>query len=114
MCIRDRLRTDQDVEQGEKQTQCPIVNVRINNCDIKMLVDTGSQMSVLNSAWIQRNKKYFKNTAILPVNNMNITTATNKKEKVRQQAYITLTYKNLELEYPMIIMHKLILSLIHI
>ena len=59
MCIRDRLPTDQDVEQVEKQTQCPIVTVRINNCDIKLLVDTGSHMSILNSAWIQRNKKYF-------------------------------------------------------
>ena len=73
-----------------------------------MLVDTGSQLSVLNAAWVQRNKKYFKNTAILPVNNLNITTATNKKERVKQQAYVTLTYKNLELEHPMIIMHKLI------
>ena len=36
------LRTDQDVERVEKQTQCPIVTVRINNCDIKLLVDTGS------------------------------------------------------------------------
>ena len=73
-----------------------------------MLIDTGSQLSVLNAAWVQRNKKYFKNTAILPVNNLNITTATNKKERVKQQAYVTLTYKNLELEHPMIIMHKLI------
>ena len=58
-------------------------------------------------AWIQHNKKHFKNTAILPINNMNITTATNKKERVKQQAYVTLTYKNLELACPMIIMHKL-------
>ena len=73
-----------------------------------MLVDTGSQLSVLNAAWVQHNKKHFNNTAILPVNNMNITTATNKKERVKQQAYVTLTYKNLELTLPMIIMHKLI------
>ena len=73
-----------------------------------MLIDTGSQLSVLNAACVQRNKKYFKNTAILHVNNMNITTATNKRERVRQQAYATMTYKKLEITYPMIIMSKLI------
>ena len=52
----------------------------------------------LNAARVQRNKKYFKNTAILPANNLNITTATNKKERAKQQAYVTLTYKKLELE----------------
>ena len=72
-----------------------------------MLVDTGSQLSVLNTAWVQRNKKYFKNTAILPVNNMNIRTATNKRERVKQQAYVTMTYKKLEITYPMIIINSL-------
>ena len=48
-----------------------------------MLVDMGSQLSVLNATWVQQNKNYFKSTAMLPVNNMNITTATNKREKVK-------------------------------
>ena len=63
-----------------------------------MLVDTGSQLSVLNAPWIQRNKNYFKNTPILTVTNMNITTATNKRERVRQQAYVTITHVDLDLE----------------
>ena len=52
-----------------QQTECPTVNVCINNCEIKMLVDTGSQLLVLNAAWMQRNKNYFKNTPILPIRN---------------------------------------------
>ena len=52
-----------------------------------MLVDMGSQLSVLNTTCVQENKNYFKGTPMLPVNNMNITTATNKWEKVKQQAY---------------------------
>ena len=32
----------------------------------------------------------------------------NKREKVRQQAYITLNCRDLEIRYPMIIMNKLI------
>ena len=101
-------RQEQDIKRDAQQTQCPIVTVSINRCKIRIIVDTGSQLSVLNAAWVQHNKKYFKNTAILPVNNLNITTATNKKERVKQQAYVTRTYKNLELEHPTIIMHKLI------
>ena len=50
------LSTDGDVNQMAQQTQCPTVSVCINNCKIKMLVDTGSQLSVLNAAWIQWNK----------------------------------------------------------
>ena len=39
---------------------------------------------------------------------MNITTATNKREKVKQQAYVTMTYEKLAVECPMIIINKLI------
>ena len=73
-----------------------------------MLIDTGSQLSVLSAEWVKKNKKYFKNTAMLPINNMNITTATKKKERVKQQAYVTLAHKNLEVTYPIIILNKLI------
>ena len=45
---------------------------------------------------------------MLPVNNMNITTATNKQESVKKQAYVTITYEKLAIECPMIIMGKLI------
>lgn len=82
--------------------------MQINNCNIEMLIDTGSQLSVLSAEWVKKNKKYFKNTAMLPINNMNITTATKKKERVKQQAYVTLAYKNLEVTYPIIILNKLI------
>ena len=41
-------------------------------------------------------------------NNINVITAMNKKKKVRQQAYVTLNCKDLEITYPMIIMSKLI------
>ena len=73
-----------------------------------MLIDTGSQLTVLSNKWVHQNKKYFKQTAILPVNNINVITAMNKREKVRQQAYVTLNCKDLEITYPMIIMNKLI------
>ena len=72
------------------QTQYPTVNVCINNHKIKMLVDTDNQLSVLNAAWMQRNKNYFKNMPILPVTNINIITATNKRKKVRKEAHVTI------------------------
>ena len=72
------LDTDRKVTLNQQEINCPIINVRINGCRIKMLIDTGSQVTVLSNKWVQQNKKYFKQTAILPVNNINVITAMNK------------------------------------
>ena len=58
--LRDELlSTDQDISREEHvHTKCPIVNVYINNCLIKMLLDTGSQLSVLNATLVHQNKNH--------------------------------------------------------
>ena len=58
------LDTDRKVTPNQPKIKCPLINVQINESKIKMLIDTGSQLTVLSNKWVQQNKKYFKHTAV--------------------------------------------------
>lgn len=64
-----------------------------------MLVDTGSQVSMFTSAWVQKHAKVLKQMAILPITNVNITISITKCEKAMQQVYVNFSCNDLELEY---------------
>ena len=83
-------------------TYCPILGGAINNVNMKILVDTGSEVSV-----ISRNKNHFKHAPVLLFNNYYITTATKIKQIATQQIYVNFKCNELVCDIPMIVVDKL-------
>lgn len=100
------LNAEQDVRENNNR-HCPYINVYLNNCQVKALLDTGSEVSVISHNWLQKNKKYFTKATIFPISNYVITTATQTKERVSQQIYMNLAWSKLNIETPMLVCKRL-------
>lgn len=62
-----------------------------------MLINIGSQISLLRSAWIRKHRESLRQLQILPVTNVNITTAAKRRGNVMHQAYVNFKCNDLEL-----------------
>lgn len=89
-------------------TVCPQIKLYVNNVPVNALVDTGSEVTIINSAWVKIHNAHFKNVPKLPTREIQITTANKSMEKVNHQMYVSITCQGLEIELPVLIVDKLI------
>ena len=84
-----------------KKIECraayPTLDAYINNVKTHtILIATGAEISAISENFIKKNNRYFKNTAILRTNKLQIQTADKNKTVATGQVNITLKYDELE------------------
>lgn len=78
--MREFIHTDNDSEQTEhtKHSNLPIININIQNLDLKALIDTGAEISLINEDIINKYKNNFQQKQI-KISKIKLVNANGKK-----------------------------------
>ena len=110
------IRAELGQRRGDRQTHatvgCLTIQALINNLPANILVDTGSDISAVSAQFVNNNPAYFKGTPALPVNKIEIKSATGDVRKVTKQIYVMLEVDKIEWQIPALVIKGLIYDVI--
>ena len=95
-------------QQRPVSAACPVLHAFVNGVPTQILLDTGSVVSGVSERFLRGNKKYFRTAPSLPINQFYIRTATDTKEKIDTQYYLTIMLEKVQLEVCVVGINNLI------
>ena len=92
-----------------KETRCPEINIKIENIEVKALIDTGSEITCISEEFYYANAQAFKTRPMLPISGKFIKGATGaKSSRLKLQVLLTVEISNLKLDIIFIVVPKLV------
>lgn len=89
-----------------------LLEASIYGCRVRILIDSGAQITLINDKFIEKNKQRYKKIPILPLNNTVITTATGEKQRVSKQVMTKINVQDIEIEITALIVKNLVYDVI--
>lgn len=94
-----------EIETSEKQYRVSEVSCSINGITTKMLIDTGSEVTIISENLLEKiRKKTKKDTHQLPVQGMEIMGATGVQSKrITKQVWLNVQLEDREMQLPFLV-----------
>ena len=97
------------VSSNVLEFQCPEIKIKVQNIEIKALIDTGSKISCISEDFYRKNSSYFVNCPKLPLPNLQAVGFNGKKsDKLKVQLYLEFSFNSLTVDLNVIVVPHLI------
>lgn len=97
------------VSSNVMEFQCPEIEIKVQNIEIKALIDTGSKISCISEDFYRKNSSCFVNCPKLPLPNLQAVGFNGKKsDKLKVQLYLEFSFNFLTVDLNVIVVPHLI------